>query len=445
MPTNLPYTSAENQNAQRTYITETAVNYQNESDLYSLTQDSELKPINAIGLKQPLELSPNPSLMVPNLDGGTTPTIGARNLDYMQIPYAPLMQGSGETYEAVLNNNKETAEDELLRNIKSDLKQQVFFLNNYVSRGDGTVALATTSAAYSGGSPTVVVTNGTTDSIGSSQLVVNGYYTFWNSTGTTQRTGTVGSGAIKLVSKSATGATFASDLPSDYILGDIICPEIGTTDATTAIYGLPIIINNSGTYFGKSRTTYPQLQSYVLGSAGTLTAGQLAGTYFSIQQRGGYGFGDSAEFEDMLWMVLGTTQKENYYKLSLNSGAIVGSPNTFFHESGSKPKMDIGMKGFSFSWFGAPLKTCNSVRGDEIYFFNRKYLKRAILKNIGALSSKMPQSGEIWLTNGDGVPLLTRARYHDFIGQIYSPEPFKMGKIAGITITGLTTQKTTMS
>jgi len=455
MPTNNYYTSAEQQNAQREYLTETAVQYQNEADVYGMVDDAPSEMINAKGLKQPIETSANPSQSIPNLDGGTTPTVGSRNLDYFQVTYAPLMQGSGDTYEAILNNNKETAEDELMRNIKSDLKQQVWNINNYFSRGNGTAALATASADYDGTNATTkrtLVANGTTDTIGGSQVTVGGWYTIWDSTGTTQRVAgaTPSTGVFQLSSKTTANLVFVSgtELPTDYVTGDIVCPEIGTTNATTAIYGFPQIINNTGTYFSRDRTVAPYtgLQSYVLGSAGSLTAGMFSTAYFSVQQRGGYFPATlGGELIDSLAIVLGVTQKANYYNLALSSGAVVGSPQVFRHTESERPQMDLGMKNFEFTWFNAPMKTCNSVRGDEIYFLNKKYLRKAVLKQIGELPGSMPQSGWIWMVNADGVPLLARASYHDWIGQFYSPEPFKLGKIAGITITNLPAQKSLMA
>jgi len=455
MPTNNFYTSLEQQNAQREYLTETAVQYQNESDVYSMVQDAPDEQINAKGLKQPIETSANPSTSVPNLDGGATPTIGSRNLDYFQVTYAPLMQGSGDTYEALLNNNKETAEDEIMRNIKSDAKQHVWNLNNQFSRGAGTPAIATASASYDGSNATTkrtFVANGTTDTIGGSQTTVKQWCTIWSSDGATQRTaGAVPStGVFQVDSKTTANIVFVSgtELPTDYVSGDILCPEIGTTTAETAIYGLPKIINDTGLYFSRDRTVAPYtgLKSYVLGSAGSLTAGMFSTTYFSIQQRGGY-FPASlgGELIDSLWILLGVTQKANYYNLSLNSGAVVSSPNTFRHTESERPMMDLGMKNFEFTWFNAPMKTCNSVRGDEIYFANPKYFKKAVLKQIGELPGTMPQSGNIWMVNADGVPILARASYRDWIGQFYSPEPFKLGKISGITVTNLPAQKSLMA
>jgi hypothetical protein len=436
---NNPFTATTQQNAQRVFLAETAINYQNEADVWSMYQTWEDTPLNAKGVQVPLETSPNASLSVPNIDNGATPSVGARSLDNMTINYAPLMQGRGETYGAILNNNKETAEDEIMRNAESDLKQQIKFLNDYVSRGDGTAGLGIVSA-YTNPSTTVTL-NGSSDSIGPSQLVKNQYVTFWDSTGATQRVGTVGAGAIQISSKTASTIVLASNAPSDVVAGDVVAPEIGTTDATTALVGLPKIISASGTYFGKSRSSVTQLQAYELTSAGTLTAGQLFTAYASMKQRGGY---FSEKLEDQLQILVNITQYANYYNLSLSSGAVVGSPNYLVHQGDSRPQMDLGMAKFDFTWFGAPIKVCNSLRGDEIYFTNPKYLKKAVLKNIGELPDVMPHSEYLPLYNSSGYPLLSRATYRDFIGQAFSPTPHKLGKISGITVGTLPTQKALM-
>jgi len=453
---NKPFTSVEQQNAQRIYLHETAVNYQNEADVWSMATSWESTPINTLGVKVPLELSPNPSLSVIDLDGGATPMIGSRDLDNMVINYGQLMQGRGTTYEALLNNNKETAEDQVARALESDMKQMVKFLNDYVSRGDGTAALATASASYLGTNATTkrtFVANGTGDSIGPSQVVVGGVYSIYNAAGTTKRTaGAVASpgcaaGSFKVESKTAANVVFVSttELPTDYVSGDILVPEIGTANAATGfIAGLPYLIDSTGTYFGKARGTVTQLQAYENEVNGALTAGALTATYFGIQQRGGYGFGKGTELVDQLWLLMGVTQKQNYYNLSLANGAVIGGIKTFEHSSSGKPDYDLGFKNFEFTWFGAPIKTCNSVRGDEIYFCNPKFFKKAVLKELGAIADGMPQSGYINLVNADGVPVLTRASYHDFVGQFFSPTPHKLGKMSGITISGLVTQKATM-
>lgn len=445
-----PFTSTEQQNAQRTYLHETAVNYQNEADVFSMASDWIDTPINDIGIKVPLELSPNPSLKVVNIDGGSVGGVGARDLDFMQINYGHLMAGSSNTYEALLNNNKETAGDQTARSIESDVKQFTKYLNDFVSRGDGTWALATASASYLGTDATTkrtFVANGSADSIGPSQVVKGQWGQIYDATGATVRVAgaTPADGIFQVESKTAANIVFASgqSLPTDYVSTDIFVPELGVANAATAfVAGLPYIIDNGGTYFGKTRSTTTQLQAYENALAGSLTAGELVETYMGISQRGGYGFGMGTELVDQLWLLMGITQKQNYYNLTLSSGAIVGGVHQFNHDPNGKPKMDIGMKNFDFSWFGAPIKTANSVRGDEIYFLNPKCFKKAILKNVGQASHGF--GDDIQLRNTTGVPLLAKADYRDFVGQFFSPTPHKLGKISGITITGLITQKAAM-
>lgn len=450
-----PFTSTEQQNAQRTYLAETAINYQNEADVIGMASDWTDTPINDIGVKVPLELSPNPSLAVVNLDGGTVPIAQARDLDSMTVNYGQLAMGSAVTYEALLNNNKETSGDQEARRIESDAKQFVKFINDYVSRGDGTAALATASANFDSASATTkrtLVANGSADTIGPSQVVVGGWYQIFDSTGATQRvsndtesTGFTDASSYQVASKTAANIVFTSGtvLPDDYVSGDILVPVVRTTNAATGtIIGLPHMADSAGTYFGKARASVTQLQAYENAVAGSLTAGELVETYMGIKQRGGYGFGSGVELIDQLWLVCGVTQQQNYYNLSLSSGAVVGGIHQINHDAGSKPSYDLGVKNFTFTWFGAPMKVCNSVRGDEIYFLNPKVMKKAILKNIGESAHGFGSSRQ--LLNTDGVRTYANADYRDFIGQFFTPTPHKIGKISGITVTGLISQKAAM-
>lgn len=440
MPTNNPFTAAEQSNAQRVYLETTAKIYQNQSDVWGMASDWDQTPINYLGVKVPLELSPNPSLAAIDLDGGATPTIGSRNLDSMTVTYGALMQARGTTYGARLNNNKETAENELTASVESDMKQFVAYLNAYASRGDGTHALATISSNYGTPDNDSARCNGTYDSIGVSQLVVNGNYKFYNAAGTTQRTGTVGAAAIQMTSKDSSDANFASNIPSDVVATDIIVPEINVTDAATGfVAGLPYIIDSSGTYFGKSRSSFTGLQAYENALSGALTASALMSTYAGMKQRGGYfanGFGD--DLLEALWILVNISGWQTYYNLSLNSGAAVGGLRSI-QNTGNNPGLDLGFKDVEFTWFGAPIKCCNHTRGDEIYFLNKKYLKKAVLKDVGAIA--MPNAVDPMLVNSSGQYILANANYHDFVGQFFSPTPHKLGKISAVQFSGVATQK----
>lgn len=445
------FTSTEQSNAQRVYLTKIYKGYQNQTDVWGRTEALPDDQINALGLQVPFEVSPNPSLGYGTGNGDAFATPQAMNLDSFTVTYVNMNAGTNEAYAALLNNNKETSEDVFRYMAKSDAQQFASFLNTYASIGNSTQALATVSSNYSGGSPTIAVCNGTTDSIGPSALVVGGYYTVWDATGTTQRTGTIGAPAVvQLASKTAANAVGATNWPSDMVDTDIICPAnttanaTATTNASYGLYGLPFIIDSSGTYFSKSRSTYGNLASYEKTSAGTLTAGMLAETYFSIVQRGGYmNAGDSTLIKPLeMWTNAGNVN--SYYSLSLSSGAVVGSIHQLNHIGDKKPSVDYGGSAINFTWFGAPIRIGNKLPGDSIFFCNMSEIRRAVLKDIGPIADSMPASQYLQAVDSNGNYLQGRLRWNDFWGQLYSPAPFRLGKISGLTLVAPTQKSTSV-
>lgn len=419
-------------NDQRVILTKIYKSYQNNTDMLGWIDEVPRDKVNKKGLQVPFEVSPNPSLSAGTGEGDVFATAQASNLSNFIVPYMNLNAGTNETYAALLNNNVETGEDVFRFVEESNAKQFAKFINDYVSRSDSTLALATASSA-----PTTVTLpcNGTTDSIGPSQVVVGQYVKVYDATGVTQRVGTVGAAAIQVTSKTTANLIGATNWPSDVVNTDIVVPEISTTDASAGIYGLPIIIDNAGTYFGKSRTTFNGLAAFEKAVGGSLTAGAIAETYASTVQRGGYFTGTGAtDLIDQCYMVLNTGNWNNYYSLSLSSGAVVGSPHTFRHTGTERPGMDLGMASVNFTWFGAPIKVANSVRGDEIYFMNPKYIRRAILKDIGDIAEGMPARDYLQQVDTNGNYLQARLKYTDWWGQVYSPQPYMLGKMSGITL-----------
>lgn len=429
------FSSSEVTNAQVQYLTDVATLFQNQTDLWNWAMKMPKEKVNASGIKVPFLISPNPSLSSGTGNNDAYATAGAGNYDNFNVTYTHFNAANIQTVAGVLNANANTSENLVDFEVEESIKQFTNFLNCYISRGDSTLALATISANYSGGTPTIATCNGTTDSIGTTQLVTGGYYLFYDATGATQRTGTVGAGAIQLASKTGTACTFASAIPSDVVSTDIIVPQIGgATDASVGMYGLPIIDDSAGTYYGKARATYGGLASYEKASGGTLTAGMMTETYWSIVQRGGWFKGDgTSSLDTQLWTVMNTGNAQNYQSLSLNAGALVSSPQTFMH-TGERPANDIGMANFQMTWFGTPMKICNDVRGDEIYFLGKDSLRRAVLKDIGDVDGRFPASGYLQNIDGSGNFLQARVKILDFYGNVYCREPYKIGKISGLTL-----------
>ena len=438
------FSSSEVTNAQVAYQQGIYTLFQNKTDMWGQIKKLPKDMVNATGIQVSFLRFANPSLSYGTGNNDAYATAGAGDYDNFTVGYVNLNAGNIQTVGGVLNANKNTVENMLDREIQESAQQFASFLNSYVSRGDSTMALATISANYSGGTPTIATCDGSTDSIGTTQLATGGYYLFYNAAGTTQRTGTVGASAIQLSSRTGTACTFATDIPSDVVATDIIVPQIGgSTDASAGLYGLPIIDDSAGTYFGKARATYGGLASYEKTSAGTLTAGMMNETYWAIVQRGGYFTGAGASnLDDKLWTVMNSGNAQNYQSLSLNSGALVSSPQTFMHTK-DRPANDIGFATHDMTWYGSPLWIANSVRGDEIYYLGKDSLRRAILKDVGDVDGRFPAGDYLQNMNGDGAYLQARVKVLDFFGQVYAPEPFKIGKISGLTLVA-PTQKAVM-
>lgn len=439
------FNSGEVSNAQVQELSKVYALFQNKTDFWSWTEAMPSDQVNALGIKVPFEVSPNPSLSYGTGNNDAFATAQASNFDNYTVSYVWLNAGLIETYMGVLNANANTSEDMVRYQQASSAKQFASFLNCYASRGDGTMALAAVSVNYSGGTPTIATCNGTTDSIGTTQLVTGGYYLFYDATGVTQRTGG-NSNAIQLVSKTGTACTFASSIPTDVVATDIIVPQIGgSTDASAGLLGLPILDDSAGTIYGKARASNPGLASYEKASGGTLTAGMMAETYWSIVQRGGWFDGNGAStFDKMLWTVLNTGNMQAYYALSLNAGAIVSSPQNFYHGT-ERPQNDLGMANFQSTWFGSPMKMGNNIRGDEIYFLGKKSIRRAILKDVGPIAAGFPANDYLQNIDGNGNFLAARLKFVDLIGNIYVPEPFTIGKISGLTLTAPTQKSVNVS
>ena len=147
------FSSSEVTNAQVQELSKVYQLYQNKTDLWNWAMKMPKDAVNASGLKVPIQLSPNPSLSYGTGNNDAYATAGASNYDNFNVSYVQLNQGLIETVGGVLNANANTSEDMVRVEQRTSAEQFANFLNCYISRGDSTMALATISANYSGGTP----------------------------------------------------------------------------------------------------------------------------------------------------------------------------------------------------------------------------------------------------------------------------------------------------
>lgn len=413
--------------AQRVYLEGIHDAYQKEADFYRFfTHEIEEVATSYTGRQVVLETKANPSLSFGSLDNGDLATPNNPTLDNFLVTYQWLNCGFRESYGSILNNDKETVGDPQRRALKSSAKQFVQWMNYYLSDGDGTTRLATASANYAGGTPTVMTCNGSTDSLGATRIVDGQRGYIYDSTGTTQRTGTVGSGVLTVSSHTKTAITFTSNAPSDFVSGDIFVPE-GTN--TTGIKGLPYLVKDTGNYFNKSRSSVTQLQSQIITVSGALTAALLLRLHALCAQASGDAIEDRPGTFCMAY-----AQWYNYMGLitpvSYNFNGVSGE--------GSRPPADVGFKSTAVTWFGAPMKCFLQINGNSIYRLQLDTFKMATLKKPGQLHPALPIGGGEWaqqLSTTAGNYAAGREKWMDFAGDAFTTMPFKQGALLSINMT----------
>lgn len=420
--------------AQREYIDETIeISYQQVTDFLKRLESTASKdPTNFKGRRQPLEVSANASLAFGNPDGGDLAKPGSPKFNHLQIPYVHMNVGLETSYNAVLNEGRESVGNSFEQIAESTARTLMKRLNIYASNGDGTTKLGIVSARTSNA---VLTLDGATDTIGATQLIEEQRVKVWDPTGTTQRVGVVGSGTIRIASLTqttitrGTGASGDIDWPSDVVAGDIVCPEGDTP--SVGMVGVPVINNNVGAFFGLDRSVVRAVQSTVVPAAGgPLSAAFLQACRSRTKQRSGqFGTRENGITE----LAMGITQHDAY--------ATLLTPISFQHISEGQPKGDIGFSSQEFSWFGTPINEYADWLGTRVDFLNMKYLKIATCKEVGPLKG-MPINEELQSFNGTtGLYKMAKARYWDVARQNYSPSPFRLGCITGLSVSGLSMQK----
>lgn len=422
--------------AQREYIEgviETL--YQAEADFVSRWErKGEQNPTNFRGRRVPLETVANGSLSFGNPSGGDLGTPGSPSNDHYLVPYVWMNVGLDIDYESLLNQAAGMVTNPIRKAVESTAKQMVKWLNIYASQGDGTTKLATASAAYDGTNSTTqktFVANGATDTIGATNIVPGMKLRVFDPTGTTQRTGTVGSGSLTVSSTTKTTVVFTTALPSDYLSGDVLVPEGSTPSA--GFHGVPALIANSGTIYGVSRTATPSTQSTIVSAGGGLSAALLFQTYSQIRQRVGK---SAAQGEGAIEMCTNITQYAAYYGLTTNTAQLL-----FPRDGMKRPGIDIGGDNpDEFTWFGVRIGCYLDWLGSRIDFLNFSSLKIAALKEGGEMLPPFdkPLPGINGTTN---TYTAKQVQWWDVAREYYTPSAYKHGALTGLSVSGLPMQK----
>lgn len=294
-----------------------------EATFWQMCQKMKGKATNTRGEKWKVRTGYNESESWASSDGSAYAQPGNSSFQNLYVPYRHVSTQMTVTQEAIDNDNGQShyhpVADELASTLRAGFKK----INRHALMGNGTGRIAVLTAAYSGGSPTVLTcAPGTDFGNKGAQFVKPGKKVqVYDPTGATLRNGTIGGEGIITVSSkvNSTGAiTFTSNAPSDAADDDIIVPE---RSAALAPHGLPYWVANSGNLFDLSRATYTGLKSTMIdGSSGavlmlveTLTASMA----FYVGEAVAYGEGDNKGKDILMWS---PTQRQRYRQEAIGTG-----------------------------------------------------------------------------------------------------------------------------
>jgi hypothetical protein len=372
---------------------------------------------NALGVKVPLETVSNPSLGFINAGGGDLATPGNPTLSHLLIYYVLMQMGYKQDYSYTLNRGKEGVKGVDGFALKSNAQRFAKWREIYTSSGNGTTALATASAAYASGSPTVAVCNGATDGTGATQVLPGQRLFVYSADGATQRVGTVGAGALTVNARTKTTITFTTNLPSDYVIGDIFVPA---SVSTVGPKGVPYMVNNTGVYYNRNSTDGLAFQSTIIPASGDLSVSLLMSLYSGVTQAGGE--------ESGLVFLMGTAQHQKYHNLL--QAAPFSRPLNI--DGNSLPKPDAGFSTMDYTWFGIPIVRGKDLLSTRVDLINRNYIGRADLKDMGPMLD-MPAGQWLQMINGaTSSYVAAKARWDDMAWDNYIANRPKHGAITGL-------------
>lgn len=283
----------------------------------------DTKNANVLGEKWKVRTGYNRSESWANFDGQAYAQGGNSEFQNLFVPYRTVSTTGLLTKAAIDNDDGKSQYHPLVGEMNATLMSGMKQLNRHSLMGNGTARIAVLTAAYSGGSPTVLTCAPGTDfgNKGAQFIEPGKKVQICDPTGTTVRTATIGGEGVLTVSavNYATGAiTFTSAAPSDAADDDIIVPE---RSAGRGMHGVQYWVANSGNLFELSRSTYAGLKSVMAdGSSGALLL--VVETMFSkmahyIEEDVALGLNEEKGNHEFFWS---PTQREKYRKECIGLG-----------------------------------------------------------------------------------------------------------------------------
>lgn len=225
-------------------------------------------------------------------------------------------------------------------------------------------------------------------------------------------TGLKQAGPVTVTDKSISGATISvsgavtvSDNDGIYIAGEQ--SGIAAPQEVTAL-GLPAIVNNTGTIYGLSRTTYPVLQSKVINASSTaLDESMLRRLRKQLLVET-----DVGSVEDFVY-ISNHDQFDRYTEISL--------PFRRFNDM----RLDLGAVGDMTTFENRPWYKSQEALADQVFMVRMDAIKRGVVRPF----SIDPRVNSQWLPGSDAYTVLLKG-YMENVARIVN----QTAKLTNLTV-----------
>lgn len=377
---------------------------------------AKVEQANARGFVTPLDFEENGSFAYSSPNGGSLATPHKPKFARITCNYQYILVGSEITNESLVQSQAEGSVvglDAKATAMEKAAQRLLDMEEYYFCQGDGTQTIARVTAPTTAN--TTVTCAGTADGFGCYFLKVGQVIRIYDSTLTTLKHTVTITGKV-----SNTAVTVSANVT--IIAGDLVLPEGDTinTATTTGIKGLPYIAaTDTGPYFDASKTSNPNLAPIVDATAGALSRTRLE----QLDTRHRIRNGQRMDTVD----ICSATQISQYFSLFI-TGAVVN------YEGKSRPKADLGLDSWDYTWFGRPIRDFRFLPAAHWYKLSLTSLCRV---SIGTVGKMLTPAGDYVQKIQGGNYANAQQRWDDEYVEYFSPNPALNAALTNLTITGL--------
>lgn len=375
---------------------------------------AEVETANKRGFIVILDFKDNASFMFGDPNGGSLATTYKPDYSRITCNYQYIMVGSEITNETLANsqNGRPVGADAKAVAIEKAAQRMLEIEEFYFCQGNGDQTIARVTSGTTAG--TTVTCAGTADGFGAYFVKLGQVIRIYDSTLVTLK-------YTRTVTAKTTNGAFTVNSNVTIITGDLILPEgDATTPTTTGIKGLPYIAGTaSGAYFDQNKTTISALKPIVDSTSAALSRTKIENIDTKHRIRNGRRL-DTA-------CITSPTQMSAYFALFLASPQV--------HYVGSeRPKADLGLESWDYTWFGKPIRDFKCVGATAWYHLSLNSLCRVTMGDAGKMLT--PAGDYVQKINSSGY-LNSQQRWDDEYLEFFSANPALNASMSALTFSGL--------